>query len=37
MQTAAPQKLITCILPKGRALRVARILTREHGLSLIHI
>lgn len=37
MQTAAPQKLITCILPKGRALRVARILTKEHGLTAVDI
>ncbi len=31
------QKVITCILPKGRALRVARALTKQHGLTAVDI
>lgn len=31
------QKVITCILPKGRALRIARALTKERGLTAVDI
>lgn len=32
-----PQKVITCILPKGRALRIARALSKERGLTAVDI
>ncbi|MBK1721010.1 hypothetical protein [Thiocystis violacea] len=31
------QKIITCILPKGRALPLVRILARDHGLNTVEI
>lgn len=37
MKAALPHKLITCILPKGRALPLMRTLIREHGLTAVDV
>lgn len=34
---ASAHKLITCILPKGKALAVATTLSRDHGLTQVDI
>lgn len=31
------QKVITCILPKGRARRIMQALTKEHGLTAVDV
>jgi len=35
--TLISQKVITCILPKGRAMKVAKALTKERGLTAVDI
>lgn len=37
METSAPQKVITCILPKGRAQPLALALVRERGLTAVDV
>ncbi|EIJ34176.1 P-II family nitrogen regulator [Thiothrix nivea] len=37
MKTALTHKLITCILPKGRAQSLMRVLIREHGLTAVDV
>ncbi|AGA90957.1 hypothetical protein Thimo_2210 [Thioflavicoccus mobilis 8321] len=37
MYCGEPQKVITCILPKGRAMPVLEVLAREHRLTALDI
>lgn len=36
-QTGEQQKVITCILPKGKAMPLVHLLIREHGLTAVDV
>ncbi|HBG96114.1 MAG TPA: hypothetical protein DDY14_12575 [Chromatiaceae bacterium] len=37
MQPTEPQKVITCILPKGKAMPLARFLIKEYGFTTVDV